>query len=59
MQRVSIRTLALMLTLLFAVASYQYLAMPRPAQPDAVWLAGSCTAVPQCPSVDVNGMANP
>jgi hypothetical protein len=37
------RTLALMLVLLAAVASHQYLAALRP-QADAVWLAGDCTS---------------
>ena len=59
MQRVSIRTLALLVELLLAVVSHQCLGTPQPTQPDAVWLAGSCTAVPQCPSVTVNGTAKP
>jgi hypothetical protein len=45
MQRVSIRTLALMVELLIAVAAHQYLSLARPAQADAVWLAGREAAV--------------
>jgi hypothetical protein len=48
-----------MLELLLAVVSYQYLGTRQSAQPDAVWLAGSCPAVPQCPSVTVTGTAKP
>jgi len=40
MQRVSIRTLVLVLELLAAVVGFQYLATARPAKADAVWLAG-------------------
>jgi hypothetical protein len=47
MQRVSIRTLALMVELLIAVAAYQYLATLRPAKAGAVWLAGNCTTTEQ------------
>jgi hypothetical protein len=46
MQRVSMRTLVLMLELLVAVVAFQYTAA-RPAKADAVWLAGTCVAVPQ------------
>ena len=44
-QRVSIRTLVLMLELLAAVVGFQYTAA-RPAKADAVWLAGDCRTVP-------------
>lgn len=44
MDKVSVRTLALMLVLLVAVASHQYLAALRP-QAGAVWLAGDCASV--------------
>ncbi len=47
MQRVSIRTLALMVELLIAVAAYQYLATLRPAKADAAWLAGNCATTEQ------------
>jgi hypothetical protein len=50
MRRVSVRTLALMVELLIAVAAHQYLVMLRPAQPDAVWLAGKGAAIQQTPS---------
>ena len=53
MKRVSIRTLALMLNLLLAVVSYQYLAAVRqPVKAGAVWLAGNRTVVEpnQCAS---------
>ena len=46
MKRVSVRTLALMLNLLLAVVSYQYLAVVRqPVEAGAVWLAGSRTVI--------------
>lgn len=44
MHRASIRTLALLLELLLAVASHQYLATARPS-PNAIWLAGDGTTV--------------
>lgn len=50
MYRVSIRTLALMVELLIAVAAHQYLVMLRPAETDAVWLAGDCVAAEQVQS---------
>jgi hypothetical protein len=55
MQRVSIRTLALMVELLIAIAAQQYLAAPRMVKADAVWLAGSCTAVQQDQSTGADG----
>jgi hypothetical protein len=44
MQRVSLRTLALLLELLVAVAAFQYLAA-QPVKADAVWLGGDCVIV--------------
>jgi hypothetical protein len=46
MQRVSMRTLVLLLELLAAVVAFQYLAAVRTAKADAVWLAGDCSAGP-------------
>jgi hypothetical protein len=45
MQRVSMRTLVLMLELLAAVVGFQCITVARPAKADAVWLAGNCGAV--------------
>ena len=42
MQRVSVRTLVLMLELLLAVVAWQYLTVAKPAKADAIWLAGDC-----------------
>jgi len=39
MQRASVRTLALLVELLLAVASHQYMAITRPST-DVIWLAG-------------------
>lgn len=53
MKRVSVRTLALMLNLLLAVVSYQYLAVVRqPVKAGAIWLAGNGAVVEpnQCTS---------
>jgi len=47
MQRVSIRTLVLMLELLVAVVALQYVTLVKPARADAVWLARDCVAVAQ------------
>ncbi len=44
MQRVSIRTLALLVELLLAVASHQYMAITRPSI-DVVWLAGNSDTI--------------
>jgi hypothetical protein len=55
MQRTtSLRTLVLMLELLVAVVSLQYMAGIRPAKASAVWLAGNCTTSPSAPAQDVN-----
>jgi hypothetical protein len=45
MKTVSVRTLALLLELLLAVVSYQYLSVARAKTPDAVWLAGDHVVV--------------
>jgi hypothetical protein len=44
MRRVSIRTLTLLLVLLLAVVSHQYLAMARPCTA-VIWLAGNYSTV--------------
>jgi len=44
MQRVSVRTLALLVELLLAVASHQYLVMAKPSA-DVMWLAGDCSTI--------------
>ncbi len=41
MQRVSIRTLSLLIELLLAVACHQYMAITRPST-GVMWLAGNC-----------------
>jgi len=41
MQRVSVRTLALLVELLLALASHQYMAITRPST-GVLWLAGNC-----------------
>jgi hypothetical protein len=45
MQRVSLRTLILMLELLVAVVAFQYRNMAHPAKADAVWLATESVAL--------------
>ncbi|OHB63755.1 MAG: hypothetical protein A2Y76_05955 [Planctomycetes bacterium RBG_13_60_9] len=55
MQRVSVRTLVLMMELLIAVVAFQYLVMVRPVQADAIWLAGNTIATMQTPSGEVDG----
>ena len=52
MKRVSIRTLVLMLELLVAVVSFQYLAIIRQPKPDAIWLANEGLKTPNCQSTD-------
>jgi hypothetical protein len=47
MQKVSMRTLALLLELLLAVVSHRCLSVARAEGADAVWLANDCTAVEQ------------
>jgi hypothetical protein len=50
MQRVSIRTLVLMLELLIAVIALQYMVMVKPARAGAAWLARDSTPIVQTPS---------
>ena len=54
MQRVTVRTLALMVELLLAVVSYQYVcvSLARAARPDAVWVGGR--SAPSTHTADVN-----
>ena len=49
MQRVSVRTLTLMVLLLFSVIAHQYLDWTPTASAEAVWLAGN----------DPNGVDDP
>lgn len=58
MQQVSIRTLTLLVVLLLAVASHQYLAMVRPSS-DAIWLAGNCNTVEHHPFDRTGCTVNP
>jgi hypothetical protein len=58
MQRTSLRTLVLLVELLVAVVSLQYLVAVKPARATAVWLAGDCTANPSAPASDVNDAMN-
>jgi hypothetical protein len=44
MQKVSVRTLALLVVLLLAVASHQYMAITRPST-GVIWLAGDCDRI--------------
>ena len=44
MQHVSVRTLTLLVELLLAVASHQYLAIVKPSI-DVMWLAGDCDTI--------------
>jgi hypothetical protein len=53
MQRVSIRTLVLMLELLVAVVALQYMVMVRPARAGAIWLARDSTPAVQTPSEEI------
>jgi hypothetical protein len=52
MHRVSIRTLTLLLVLLAAVISWQYLAKARSPRPGAIWLAGDCDPARETPCTD-------
>lgn len=58
-QRVSIRTLVLMLELLVAVVALQYVTLVKPARADAVWLARDCAAVAQPLSGRIEGTTAP
>jgi len=46
------RTLVLMLELLLAVVSFQYLTVARQIKPDAVWLADDSITAPSCESAN-------
>jgi hypothetical protein len=59
MQRVSIRTLVLVLELLAAVVGFQCVTAARPAQAGAVWLAGNGSAVAQSPALQIDGPIGP
>ena len=59
MQRVSIRTLVLMLELLVAVVALQYVTLVKPARADAVWLARDCVAAAQPFSGPIEGTTAP
>jgi len=50
MQKVTIRTLALMVELLLGVVALQCLPQTRPPRAGAVWLAGNSTADTPAPS---------
>ncbi|MBM4024583.1 MAG: hypothetical protein FJ280_04150 [Planctomycetes bacterium] len=54
MQRVSLRTLVLMVELLLAIIALQYITLAGPAQADAVWLASEGIAPVSAPAVDIN-----
>jgi hypothetical protein len=49
MQRVSIRTLVLLLELLTAVVALQYVTLAQPVKADVVWLATDFVAPPPAP----------
>jgi len=52
MQRVSVRTLTLLLELLTAVVTYQWMDWTGSARPGAMWLAGDCTGTRQVQPAD-------
>lgn len=54
MQRVSLRTLVLVLELLAAVVGFQCVTAARPAKADAIWLAGNGSTVAQPPAVQID-----
>jgi hypothetical protein len=54
MQRVSIRTLVLLLELLIAVVAMQYVTMVTPVQAGAVWLATDYGAPASAPAGQVD-----
>jgi hypothetical protein len=54
MQRVSVRTLALMVELLLAVLALQYMTVIGAVKADAVWLAGDCVVPVSAPAADFN-----
>ncbi len=52
MQKVSVRTLTVLVELLMAVATYQWMDLTHSAKPGAVWVAGDCTEARQVQSAD-------
>jgi len=54
MQRVSIRTLVLLLELLIAVVAMQYVTMVTPVQAGAIWLATDCGTPASAPAGQVD-----
>lgn len=59
MQRVSMRTLILMLELLVAVVALQYLTMAQPVKADVVWLATDFVAPPSAPAGQLDDPLGP
>jgi hypothetical protein len=59
MQKVSLRTLVLMLELLLAVVALQYMVMAKPARASVVWLAGDGLASAAAPSGEMAPPAAP
>jgi len=59
MQRVSMRTLILMLELLTAVVALQYVTLAQPVKADAVWLATDFVAPPSAPVGQLDGSLSP
>lgn len=55
MQKVSVRTLALMVELLLAVVALQYIALAGTVKADAVWLAGDGIVPVSTPSAGLDG----
>jgi hypothetical protein len=58
-QRVSLRTLVLMLELLAAVVGLQIAAAARPAKAGAVWLAGDCRVAAPAPPRGMGDLIDP
>ena len=56
MQRVSFRTLVLLLELLIAVVAMQYVTMVTPVQAGAVWLATDFVAPASAPAGQVDNL---
>jgi hypothetical protein len=54
MQRVSVRTLTLLVELLTVVITYQWIGWTAPSWPDAVWLASNSATVERCCSPEPN-----
>jgi len=52
MQKVSVRTLTVLVELLMAVVAYQWMDWTHSAGPGAMWLAGDCTETRQVQPVD-------